>query len=401
MAPCPRWGHCSNGAMRYLSCLLVICCFGVAGGAAAERVFTPGTSGRGELVYLHGVPVLRLRGSPQEMGAQQGALIGPQLRDLYAGYFGPFLRDGRLLREAVAVSRLTLAEHIPEDYRAEIEALAAAAEMDPAVVLVLQTFLDLSKLVQCSMVCALPPLSDEPLMGRNLDFPGYGIAERYSLVVVRQPDTGRATVSVGWPGLLGILSGYNESGLCLTMAEVYAAATALDGMPYALLYRRVLERSDDVAGAIALLESHRRTVSNNIALMDRADAAVVESASWSQVVRRPRDGVVFCANYFTAAHWAQEPLRGDDRLELLAEHFAQRAPGADAMRAPELVALLDAVDLPQFNLQAMIFAPRRRALSLAIGAPPAVQGTFVDLGWDELLGAARSRPVLELEEGGR
>ena len=59
------------------------------------------------------------------------------------------------------------------------------------------------------------------LLGRNLDYPSRGYAHEHSLVTVYRPRGCKAFVSVGFPGLMGCLSGMNDAGLTVAVLEVW------------------------------------------------------------------------------------------------------------------------------------------------------------------------------------
>src|SRR4051812_11421250 len=60
--------------------------------AADPKSFPEAKSGKGELKYLDGVPVLTLRGKPAEMGEQFGVLAVKNAPDLH-GLHDRFLKD--------------------------------------------------------------------------------------------------------------------------------------------------------------------------------------------------------------------------------------------------------------------------------------------------------------------
>ena len=80
-------------------------------------------------------------------------------------------------------------------------------------------------MVLCSalMVDAGRSETGGPLLGRNLDYPSLGYIHEYSLVTVYRPRGKHAFVSIGFPGLVGCLSGMNDAGLTVGVLEVFAA----------------------------------------------------------------------------------------------------------------------------------------------------------------------------------
>ncbi len=356
-----------------------------------HAVFTEGRSGQGQLRIERGVPVLTLRGTPREMGRQHGELLKDEIRTLYDDYLVAFVGGPAMARVASATASATLMTHVPDRFREEMEGLAEGAGLPMAAVVLAQAFLDLKKSVQCSTLAATGPAAadGEPLLARNLDFPSLGLAQRYSLVIVREPDRGPRTVTVGWPMLLGTLSGLSERGLALAMMEVYDGGTStLSGMPYALLYRQTLEEATTVDEALAHLGRARRTTTNNVTLVDAAGGAAVAELSPERVaIRRPSQGVVMATNHFRA-----EPHRHGEACPRYARLRRDARERARPYTAADLEGLLAEVALGRDNLQAMILMPRARALRLAIGRAPAAAGPYVLLDRGLLFGQPRPSP---------
>src|SRR5882672_6225671 len=128
----PRWHRLARFAM-VCGGLVAACAVGSALARADEQYrYAEGSYQQGELKYRGGLPVLTVAGNPSEMGDQFGKLTGPALRylmsrqDDIAGSFG--------LKAALpvfykSIGRL-MAAQIPPDQRAELEAMAHAADVD-------------------------------------------------------------------------------------------------------------------------------------------------------------------------------------------------------------------------------------------------------------------------------
>src|SRR5262249_6700861 len=181
-----------------------------------------------------------------------------------------------------------------------------------------------------------------PLFGRNLDYPSLGYADKYSLVTVYRPNGKHAFVSVGYPGLIGCLSGMNDAGLTVAVLEVLGAKAADErvdpaGLPYALCYRRLLEDCTSVAEAEKLLCSLPRTTVTNLAVCDRHGAAVFEITPKRVVVRRAEDGLCTCTNHFCTAEL--RPVRQTneyktlDRYRILEEVRSREKVGVEDLHA--------------------------------------------------------------------
>src|SRR5262249_58930466 len=110
------------------------------------------------------------------------------------------------------------------DHRTELEAIAKAG-IDREKLVVGNTMFDLKKSIACSALQITPDRSATKnlLFGRNLDYPSLGYAHEYSLVTIYRPKGKHAFASVGFPGLVGSLSGINGAGLALCVLEIYSA----------------------------------------------------------------------------------------------------------------------------------------------------------------------------------
>ena len=170
-----------------------------------------------ELKYVNDLPVLTVSGGPQEIGAAVGDLaLKPDSRIL--SYTRDLLKadNVELTWPLFVAAGKGMLKHFPADYRTEMDALAKAAGADPDVVTVSNTFFDLKNTFECSALMVDPSRSATGgvLFGRNLDYPSMGYIHEHTLVTVYRPTGKHAFVSVGFPGLVGVLSGMNDAGLC-------------------------------------------------------------------------------------------------------------------------------------------------------------------------------------------
>jgi hypothetical protein len=339
--------------------------------AAEPSNFKEGSYGRAQLKYVNGLPVMILEGTPEEIGEQQGALIGEPMEHLVS-LAKPFLKVlgyNKGLKRLAAVGN-SMVPQFPADYRVELEALVKKAAIDRDMIVVGNTFSDITKSGGCStlIVEAERSMTGQPLFGRNLDYPTLNILHRYSLVVVVRPKDKHAFVSVGFPGLIGVLSGMNDAGLAVATLEVYSSKDKSPifnhkGVPYALCYRRILEECTTVDEAVKLLRALPRTTMNNLALCDKKGGAVIEFTPDTLVVRRPEKGLCPCTNHFRTERLSTGiQCRRYDAL-VKSQNLAKIDHTA-------LAKLLDAANQGPATLQTMIFEPATLKLHLAIGECP-------------------------------
>ena len=251
---------------------------------------------------------------------------------------------------------------------------------------VANTLFDLKNTFECSALMVEPSRSATGgvLFGRNLDYPSAGYIHEHTLVTVYRPTGKHAFVSVGFPGLVGVLSGMNDAGLCLAVLEVYDAKDGEprfdgQGVPYALCHRRLLEECTTIAEAKKLLESMPRTSLLNLAVADRTGTAVFEITP-KQVVMRPSEkGVCTCTNHFCSAAVRPADLTDVvDSVDRLAILDRVRA-GKEKLGVEDLHRQLHAVNQGDQTLQTMVFDPENQRLYLAYGKLPASAGALREL----------------------
>ncbi len=333
---------------------------------APEAVAEPAAAG--SLEKIDGVTVVRLKGSPREMGTQAGTLLKEQIRVLLQDYLGAVLPEDRTLPLLAARQ---MEKHIPERYREEMKALAEAAGVPYDDVLVGNVMVELFQQCSTAVVRGARAEGGTLLFGRNLDFPPEGILEKHSVVIEYEPKEGRRFVAVTWPGLVGVLSGMNRDGVCAANLLAAASDPSLDGCPYMFLLRDVMEGAGTVEEGLAILRKSRRTTANSIMLADPKTAAVAEATHEKLAVRAIEDDRLFATNDFRA----DADVRCD-RYDKLAELVsAAKAP----LGTNDMERLLDAVDLDDINVQCMIFIPAHRELRVSLGRIPAAKGPFVAL----------------------
>jgi len=335
--------------------------------------FEPGEFEGGRLT-LDPIPILRLEGAPYEMGRQHGRLVGKQAHALYESYLRTFV-ELTLGRDQALVAARTMERFLDDAMKAELRGLADGAELRYEDVLLSHTFLDAYKLLFCSVVIAVREATGgEVLLGRNLDFPSLGIAHRASILVLHEPADGNRLATVGFPGLTGALSGMNEHGLSLGVLEAYNQEDSIKGIPYALLYRRALERCATVSELREFLLAHPRTAATNLGTADgTGEGAVFELTHRTLNIRSPSSGLVMATNHFASIE--DENLQCP-RYQALREYVAaHRGPYTES----DIHAMLRRVALPSITLQTMVFRPERRSFVLQIGKPPATARRRVEL----------------------
>lgn len=312
------------------------------------------------------VPVIDLRGSSSDIGAEHGQELGDPIRNLFDAYFGKYFQSD-FQRNMALMAATAFTPHVSAAHQEEIHALATSVEIDERKVLLGQCFLDLSAMTACSTITL--PASAAPdhvaRFGRNLDFPGFNVADKRTVLLIFHPKDRYAFASIAWPGMIGVLSGMNEHGLTLANMEVDRGRRLPVAMPYTLLYRTILEQCRTVDEAIALLKKTPRQTANNLMLMDASgDRAVVEITPETVAVRRaPDSAALISTNHHRGANL--DAAGRCSRYDLMRNTSAKQF-GRVGLKQVE--SMLAAVAQGKMTLQSMVFEPSNRVIYLAVGA---------------------------------
>lgn len=319
-------------------------------------------------------PLVQLHGTPQEIGAEHAQALDNKIQTLHHKYLDVYVGTGAKRFIALGAAKMFESYFLPEHLR-EIDSLATHESMDEREAVLAQCFLDLSPMgVACSTITLPAAASPDHVarFGRNLEFSSLGVADKYSTVFIYKPEGRFKFVSIGWPGMIGVLSGMNEHGLALANMEVQRGVRLPAAMPYTLLYRMVLERCKTVGEAIDLIEKTPRQTANNLMLMDATgDRAVLEITPDAVTVRRTADDQpLISTNHQRGADcdtpgrcWRYDRLHKEGNAEF--GHIG----------VPQLETLLARVSPGKPTLQSMIFEPSTRVIYLSTGAN-AAHGAF-------------------------
>jgi hypothetical protein len=355
--------------------------------AAEPFRYPEGKHGKGELKYIHGMPVLQLEGKPAEIGEQMAILTAKPAGKLL-NYPKDFLKHIKLEFAWPLIVNMgkSLLPHFPPDHLQELESGVKATNLDRDMFIAANTMFDIKKVLGCSTLIVEPQRSATKgiLFGRNLDFPTLGYLNEYSLVIVCRPEGKHAFAAVGFPGCIGVLSGMNDAGLTLAVLEVYSAGDNsvkfdAEGTPYALCFRRLLEECATVDEALKLLKSMKRTTRLNLAICDPKGGAVFEITPKTVAVRRSENGICPCTNHFctkelgTATRCWRYPL-------------LEKSKEMEKLAVADVAKKLDEVHQGDLTLQTMVFEPAALKLHLAIGKTPTSALPLKTLELAEMLG---------------
>jgi hypothetical protein len=266
-----------------------------------------------------GILVGRFAGAPYDLGRAFGRLTRPWIRsqethlDTLFSALIPGALKRAFIRQLSAFRLRSLPEEIPADLLVSIAGLADGYEPVPpasgwnawrrmldlhALHDVSQRFVDAPALASaCTGFAARTP-DGGVLIARNFDFEGGDVFDRQKLVCVVAPDGKIPYLSVGFSGMLGVVSGFNREGIGVALQAIAGGETAGSGTPVTLLLADVLGNESTFDGALGRLRRGKVFVSDLILLADAKSrrVAVVEKSPSAFAVRETEGAWIAATN---------------------------------------------------------------------------------------------------------
>jgi isopenicillin-N N-acyltransferase-like protein len=291
------------------------------------------TAGRSSLTRERDLWLLHLEGSPEEIGDAHGQLasrlfaeldrhVSARLHQRFGASFESWAAT-MVMRWDFRDDAASLAPAI----RKELSALAAAMPEARGGGLgsyhrlfLHQHFLELSRrlddvVLEGNLFAAVPrPKGGEPgnlVIGRSFAVDLGPDVEVARLVSFYYPDGKYPFVSIGWAGLVGVVTGVNARGLVVAVNPTRSDDPLGDGAPLPLVLRRVLEEADTFEQALEILQAAELRTGGAVLIADgrQRKAAIVELAVRDKHERKPRgegDTAVWATN-----HLVREPFERD------------------------------------------------------------------------------------------
>ncbi len=278
-------------------------------------------------------------------------------------------------------------KHVSEEFIKELKGMADSIterEVDYREILLYHAMRDIGQVLGCSSFVALPRTTrgKSLIYGRNFDFLKGGSLE--NLITFYEPDKGNSFVSIGWPGMIGVVSGMNDKGLTVGILTAYSEDVSFDGMPSCFLMRKVLQYADNIEEAEEIIIKSPRTGPNIIFLADKKEALIIECSATKYALRKPQGGLLYSSNHFLSPIYEKDKKRrralesGDSEArykrmeELLKENYGQ----IDVEYGIKV--LRDNIILKENTLHSVIFLPQTLEFLIAPGL--GAGGEFVRFG---------------------
>ena len=262
------------------------------------------------------VPVIILAGTHEAMGRQYGYLLAEQIRDntkvLLLDVVLPYGIDEKLVRTLAGAVWADMRPFVPREFLDEMQGVIAGAaekgvtieELDLALPIMLANISDMNNKealltnlssalnldglgFTCSAFAAWGPrtVDGKLISSRVLDWePSTGI-DRFKILAVYKPvdEQGEplaAYMVAGWAGFIGAIDGMNEYGITLSEIGSENKREKIAGVPWTLMFRSVLERSQSLDHAVKIIQDSENTIGYNFVIGD-GDAENYGTPEWA------------------------------------------------------------------------------------------------------------------------
>lgn len=295
----------------------------------------------------HGLYEVYVSGSPIERGIKYGVFV-KELLNFQEKVFVEQIKEiipseiyFSLLHKLIAIFNGDMASYIPEEYRKEIYAVAQSCshEFDAFgtpyerqlnyhaahdIGHTMQEYM----LVGCSSFATWGAYTTDSalLVGRNFDFYVNDDFARNKIILFMEPEMGYNFISVSWPGMMGVVSGMNEMGLCITINAAKGPIPVASAMPISLLVREILQNAKTIQEAYQIALKRKTFVSESILIGSAIDrsAAIIEKTPTETSLYKGTDNQIICTNHFQSDAFKNDSYNVENRKNSDSEYRYKR-----------------------------------------------------------------------------
>jgi len=376
------------------------------------------------------ITVLRLEGTPFQMGLQHGELA-PEGIQAAADVLVNDLAYSVIFSYAETSGLQDMAlEHSYPDVLEECEGMVKGARSAGVenysyedcvsasnLLLILEQLASMNP-GGCSQFVAMDDATSDgrAVHARNLDWGRLQFIIDNPTIIVRKPKGKIPYVEIGFPGVLLTLTAMNAEGLAVAINECSSEAdndTVGNGHPQ--MARQIMQECTSLDEAEAFLRAQDHASAETMVLSDwkSGEAAVFEmSANHMGVRRLDENGIVYATNHFTDPDMAplhdERPPDHDTKTRFMRLEQLLEPGGEDSIHgqidAEQAIGVLRDTYNPYTQethppdlfdgggsiannsaLQSVIMLPGERTFYVALGEPPVPYRTFAGFSLDELL----------------
>ena len=247
--------------------------------------------GQGFLEEVDGYRVLHVKGSPYEMGFQQGALLKDDIRELVRFLFDVKAKELKIdvagmkvqpnVKAIIAAIAASQRKYVPPRFYEELQGVADGAGMTVEEITVANF---IPEMFHCSGFAISGSATRDGTLyhGRILDYGCDWRLQDHAILTVAEPDGKIPFVNVTYAGFIGSVTGMNAKHV--SIGEMGGAGRGhWAGVPMSFLVRMALEEADDLDEAIAIFRDNPRTCEYYYVIADgKSGKAVGMEAHWNR-----------------------------------------------------------------------------------------------------------------------
>ncbi len=324
--------------------------------------------GAGFLEEVDGYRVLHVKGSPYDMGFQQGTLLKDDIRELVRFLFDEKAKElkidvaGLKLRPDPKTLIASIAQgqkkYVPERFFEELRGVADGAGMTVEEVTVANF---IPEMFHCSGFALSGSATKDGTLyhGRILDYGCDWRLQDHAVLTIAEPDGKIPFCNVTYAGFIGSVTGMNAEKV--SIGEMGGRGLGhWAGIPMAFLVRMALEEAHDLDEAIAVFRDHPRTCEYYYVIADGdTGQAVGMEACWDRF-----NLIKMGESHPRLPHGVKDTvlLSAGDRYEELARRVQAGIGRFDADSARELMSRPVAM---KSNLHSVLFETKSTRLWIA------------------------------------
>lgn len=254
-----------------------------------------------------GLRLVRLGGTPRELGQAHGQLLASEIREMRRGILRYLAKltlwaGGLPLYGALAALAGRFRTFVPRLLWEEMQGVAAGARVELSLILVINVLDDLAQnLPRCSAFAASGRRSRTGtcVMGRNLDYALFTEElTRLQTIFLFYPEQGIPLVSLAWPGYIAVCTGLSQNQVALAQLAAMTRDRTLQGCPSGIRNRQALEQGNSLSEVVRLITASPRTSGNNLLLCDPQEAMVLEVSAHHWARRLTARGLLVATNHY-------------------------------------------------------------------------------------------------------
>jgi len=244
--------------------------------------------GKGFLEEVNGYRVLHIKGTPYEMGYQQGALLKDDIREQVHFLFEVKAKALKLEvggvnllnpKRAIQGIAATEKKFVPTRFYEELKGVADGSGVDVQEIIAANF---IPELFHCSGFALSGSATKDGMLyhGRILDYGCDWKLQDHAVLTVAEPDSKIPFVNVTYAGFIGSVTGMNARQV--SVGEMGGRGLGhWEGVPMPLLVRLALEEANTLDEAVAVFRDHPRTCEYYYVIADgKTGQGVGVEASW-------------------------------------------------------------------------------------------------------------------------